>query len=126
MNQCKAMEIAILEGSIIDRKQDDLSNIEEIDKSTGIIIASFIVNFLMFDILPSCSSSIIGRCSSVWTYVRTMERTRSFEKLIDLLQMHADLFKEGKSAKMNFEINDYPGSVGNDRYTSKPSDYESR
>ncbi|KAG6519161.1 hypothetical protein ZIOFF_022650 [Zingiber officinale] len=39
----------------------------------------------------------------------TMERTRSFEKPIDLLQMHADLFKEGESAKMNFEINDYPG-----------------
>ncbi|KAG6487050.1 hypothetical protein ZIOFF_055632 [Zingiber officinale] len=44
--------------------------------------------------------------------IQTMERTRSFEKPIDLLQMHADLFKEGKSAKMSFEINDYLGSGG--------------
>ncbi|KAG6518896.1 hypothetical protein ZIOFF_022377 [Zingiber officinale] len=74
-------------GSIIDRKQDDLSNIEEIDKSAE---SQRLFRLDKELLVPN-------------DVVQTMERTRSFEKPIDLLQMHADLLKEGKSAKMNFD-----------------------
>ncbi|KAG6505523.1 hypothetical protein ZIOFF_037879 [Zingiber officinale] len=80
-------------GSTIDRKQDELSNIEQIDKFSESQRLCRLDKELL---VPN-------------DIIQTMERTRSFEKPIDLLQMHADLFKEGESAKMNFEINDYPG-----------------
>ncbi|XP_042396925.1 protein FAR-RED IMPAIRED RESPONSE 1-like [Zingiber officinale] len=82
-----------LKGSTIDRKQDELSNIEQIDKFSESQRLCRLDKELL---VPN-------------DIIQTMERTRSFEKPIDLLQMHADLFKEGESAKMNFEINDYPG-----------------
>ncbi|KAG6517391.1 hypothetical protein ZIOFF_020777 [Zingiber officinale] len=81
-------------GSTIDRKQDELSNIEQIDKFSE---SQRLFRLDKELLVPN-------------DIVQTMERTRSLVKPIDLLQMHADLFKEGKSAKMNFEINDYPGS----------------
>ncbi|XP_042396465.1 protein FAR-RED IMPAIRED RESPONSE 1-like [Zingiber officinale] len=80
-------------GSTIDRKQDELSNIEQIDKFSE---SQRLFRLDKELLVPN-------------DIIQTMERTRSFEKPIDLLQMHADLFKEGESAKMNFEINDYPG-----------------
>ncbi|XP_042457631.1 protein FAR-RED IMPAIRED RESPONSE 1-like [Zingiber officinale] len=64
-------------GSTIDRKQDELSNIEQIDKfSESQRLFRLDKELLVLNDI-----------------IQTMERTRSFEKPIDLLQMHTDLFK---------------------------------
>ncbi|KAG6538429.1 hypothetical protein ZIOFF_003550 [Zingiber officinale] len=106
-------------GSIIDRKQDELSNIEQIDKFSSLIVDSSFIVFPAF-LLNLRDDSVLIESQRLFRLdkellvpndiIQTMERTRSLEKPIDLLQMLAYLFKEGKSAKMNFEINDYPGS----------------
>ncbi|KAG6504493.1 hypothetical protein ZIOFF_036827 [Zingiber officinale] len=66
-----------LKGSTIDRKQDELSNIEQIDKFSESQRLCRLDKELL---VPN-------------DIIQTMEITRSFEKSIDLLQMHADLFK---------------------------------
>ncbi|KAG6535567.1 hypothetical protein ZIOFF_000589 [Zingiber officinale] len=73
-------------GSIIDRKQDDLSNIEEIDKSAE---SQRLFRLDKELLVPN-------------DVVQTMERTRSFEKPIDLLQMHADLLKWRRRERQRF------------------------